>query len=334
MKPLAFLALLPVAALAQTAPAPAKPATPPARDDVSVLAEFKVFDKKPVPFTDANMDIPRGVNDVQAYYVISAEEIEGSGKVDLEELLKDSLTQNTISESNAQIDPNGLTNQLGATSSINLRGLGASQTLILINGQRTANFANRGATYQPDTNGIPLSAIERVEVLPASASALYGGTAVGGVVNVILKRNYRGGQVSVSYQNPFDTDAPVRTVNAIYGFSLGSRTHVTISGGYSDGKPLRLKDRPFIEQYFRRAVANDPARFYSATQTFVSGATPNIALNTAAVNGFANAQTQTLTLKNGTPLGSRFTYIPYGTSASTPAATLGAQLVEIGRAHV
>ena len=95
MKPLAFLALLPVAALAQTAPAPARPATPPARDDVSVLAEFKVFDKKPVPFTDANMDIPRGVNDVQAYYVISAEEIEGSGKVDLEELLKDSLTQNT-----------------------------------------------------------------------------------------------------------------------------------------------------------------------------------------------------------------------------------------------
>ena len=154
MKPLAFLALLPVAALAQTAPAPATPATPPARDDVSVLAEFKVFDKKPVPFTDANMDIPRGVNDVQAYYVISAEEIEGSGKVDLEELLKDSLTQNTASESNAQIDPNGLTNQLGATSSINLRGLGASQTLILINGQRTANFANRGATYQPDTNGI------------------------------------------------------------------------------------------------------------------------------------------------------------------------------------
>ena len=58
MKPLAFLALLPVAALAQTAPAPATPATPPARDDVSVLAEFKVFDKKPVPFTDANMDIP------------------------------------------------------------------------------------------------------------------------------------------------------------------------------------------------------------------------------------------------------------------------------------
>ncbi|MFM9082007.1 MAG: hypothetical protein ACKOTE_18105 [Opitutaceae bacterium] len=82
-----ILALLPLAALAQTAPRPAAPAAPApaaAREDVSVLAEFKVYDKKPVPFTDANMDIPRGVNDVQAYYIISAEEIEGSGKVDLE----------------------------------------------------------------------------------------------------------------------------------------------------------------------------------------------------------------------------------------------------------
>jgi outer membrane cobalamin receptor len=102
---------------------------------------------------------------------------------------------------------------MGASSSINLRGLGSLQTLILINGMRTANFANRGATFQPDVNGIPLAAIDRVEVLPGSASAIYGGTAVGGVVNVILKRSYTGDRVSSSYQNTFDTDAPIRTVN-------------------------------------------------------------------------------------------------------------------------
>src|SRR5437016_3322892 len=49
-----------------------------AKDDVSVMSEFKVFDKKPVPFTDANIDIPRGLNDVQPYYVIGPDEIEGS----------------------------------------------------------------------------------------------------------------------------------------------------------------------------------------------------------------------------------------------------------------
>ncbi|MFM1746692.1 MAG: hypothetical protein RLZZ188_358, partial [Verrucomicrobiota bacterium] len=109
MRRLALLALPPLTVLAQIAPAPATPPAPTTRGEVSVLAEFKVYDKKPVPFTDANMDIPRGVNDVQAYYIISAEEIEGSGKVDLEEVLKDNLTQNTVSETNAQIDPNGLT---------------------------------------------------------------------------------------------------------------------------------------------------------------------------------------------------------------------------------
>jgi iron complex outermembrane recepter protein len=292
------------------------------------MSEFKVFDKKPVPFTDANMDIPRGINDVQAYYILSADEIESSGRNDLDEVLRDSLTQNSVMETNAQIDPSALTNQLGASSSINLRGLGAAQTLILINGQRTSNLANRGVTFQPDVNGIPLAAVERVEVLPGSASALYGGTAVGGVVNVILKRSYTGGQVSASYQNTFDTDAPIRTVSGIYGFSLGQRTHVTVSGSYSDGKPLRLKDRPFLMENFRRAVANSPATFYSPTATFTSGATPNIVLNNAAVNGFANAQTATLTLKStGQPLNSRLTHIPYGTSPSTPRATLEAGLL-------
>ncbi len=298
------------------------------KDEVSVLAEFKVHEKKAVPFTDANMDIPRGINDVQAYYIINADEIENSGKTDLDDVLRDSLTQNTVVETNAQIDPSGLSNQLGATSSVNLRGLGSSQTLILINGQRTSNFANRGATFQPDVNGIPLAAIERVEVLPGSASAIYGGTAVGGVVNVILKRSYTGGQVSATYQNTFDSDAPIRTVSGIYGFSLGRRTHVTISGSTSDGKPLRMKDRPFLEQYFNRAVANSPATFYSNTATFPSGATPNIVLNNAAVNGFANAQTATLTLKStGQALNSRITSIPYGTSTSTPVETRDAGLL-------
>lgn len=296
------------------------------------MNEFKVYDKKPVPFTDANMDIPRGVNDVQAYYFITAAEIEESGKANLDEVLRDSLTQNTVAETNSQIDPNStsLLNQMGATSTINLRGLGGAQTLILINGQRTSNFANRGVTFQPDTNGIPLAAIERVEVLPGSASAIYGGTAVGGVVNVILKRSYTGGQVSTTYQNTFDTDAPLRTFSLIFGTSLGrgGRTHLTLSASYSDGKPLRLKDRPFIMDYFKRASANSPGTFFTQTQPFLSGATPNIALSTAALNGSTNAQNATLTLKStGQPINSRFTYIPYGTTATTPAATLASGLL-------
>ena len=86
--PLAFLAL---PALAQTAPSTTAPSNA-NKDAVTVMSEFKIHEKKPVPFTDANMDIPRGINDVQAYYIIGREEIENSGKTDLDEVLRDSLT--------------------------------------------------------------------------------------------------------------------------------------------------------------------------------------------------------------------------------------------------
>ena len=101
-----------VAQSAPTAATPGRTDHPP----VTVMAEFKIHEKKPVPFTDANMDIPRGINDVQAYYIIGQEEIENSGKTELDDVLRDSLTQNSVVETNAQIDPSGLSNQLGSTA--------------------------------------------------------------------------------------------------------------------------------------------------------------------------------------------------------------------------
>src|SRR4051812_46436521 len=67
----------------RTAGAGADPAVPKKEDAALVLDQFKVYDKKPVPFTDANMDIPRGIDDIQAYYIIGTDEIENSGKTDL-----------------------------------------------------------------------------------------------------------------------------------------------------------------------------------------------------------------------------------------------------------
>jgi len=86
---------------------------------------------------------------------------------------------NTTSLTNSQTNPQQGTSPLGTTSTINLRGLGSNETLILIDGRRTAGVSFAGNSVQPDINGIPLSAIERIEVLPSSASAIYGGAAVG-----------------------------------------------------------------------------------------------------------------------------------------------------------
>lgn len=79
-------------------------------------------------------------------------------------------------------------------SGLNLRGLGADATLTLVNGRR---MAYGGYTQAVDISAIPLEAVERVEIVADGASAIYGSDAVGGVGNVVLKRDYDGAQVGM-----------------------------------------------------------------------------------------------------------------------------------------
>ncbi len=75
-------------------------------------------------------------------------------------------------------------------SSANLRGIGGGSTLVLLNGRRVANYAFDGGTV--DLNTIPLSAIDRVEILKDGASAIYGTDAIAGVINFILRKDFQG----------------------------------------------------------------------------------------------------------------------------------------------
>lgn len=80
----------------------------------------------------------------------------------------------------------------GLGSSINLRGLGSDATLTLVNGRRTAGAGGKGDFT--DLSSIPAVAVERVEVLADGASALYGSDAIGGVVNILLRKNFKGAE--------------------------------------------------------------------------------------------------------------------------------------------
>jgi iron complex outermembrane recepter protein len=80
---------------------------------------------------------------------------------------------------------------------LNLRGLGAGSTLVLVNGRRLAASGSDGRFV--DVTGIPLTAIERIEVLPDGASAIYGSDAVGGVVNFILRDDYEGAETALKF---------------------------------------------------------------------------------------------------------------------------------------
>ena len=91
-----------------------------------------------------------------------------------------------------------------SASSVNLRGMGANRTLVLINGRRQASFpsAAGGTSNFVDVSDIPTAAVARIEILTGGASAIYGSDAVGGVVNIILKTEYEGAKVAVKYNDP------------------------------------------------------------------------------------------------------------------------------------
>ena len=121
--------------------------------------------------------------------------------------------------------------------------------------------------------------------------------------------------------------APQSSVNLLYGFNIGQKTHITIDAEYIDAKPLTWGDRTFVSDYLARAVRNYPAAYYGSGSPYVYGSTPNIALDTAAVNGFTNpAGSTNLVLKSGVSLNSPITFISPGTSPSTPTATLYSSL--------
>ena len=117
--------------------------------------------------------------------VITREDIERSGAIDAAALMSQ-VSANLIGTTDAVFIGNGRP----GLSSANLRGLGEGSTLVLLNGRRAANFATTGSTV--NLNFIPVAAIERVEILKDGASAIYGADAMAGVVNFVLRQDFRG----------------------------------------------------------------------------------------------------------------------------------------------
>ena len=130
--------------------------------------------------------------------IIGRETIEDLGAVTMADITKN-ITVNSGSENQADSFTSGSTQ---GTSNVNLRGLGLSSTLVLVDGRRqtiAAATANDGSVFV-DTNSIPVIAVKRVEVLKEGAASIYGSDAVAGVVNYILRRDFSGLEFDVSRQ--------------------------------------------------------------------------------------------------------------------------------------
>ncbi|WP_129779468.1 TonB-dependent receptor [Peristeroidobacter soli] len=259
-----------------------------------------------------NMDIRRTRDDVQPYVTFDREAIERSGATDLNDFFKQRLTMNSTGTSAVQ---NAGAQLGGAQGEINLRGMGSNKTLVLIDGRRVSAPSFNNTVYQANINTIPLGAVERVEVLPATSAGIYGGAATGGVVNIILKRDFSGVDVRFGYDNTFDTDSSMQRADVAGGWSSANgRTNITGFASTSNANGMSTSDRDFLARARYRMLQNNPSGAYSV-QTLPVGTTTNI----ASANG------QNLVLDNGTPLNSLFTYAPAGYAGA--ASDGGAALV-------
>lgn len=148
---------------------------------------------------------------------IDASMIEGMGYENLQQLLErmPSTGAGTFSTRGNSQDSTA-----NGAAAVSLRGMGPDATLVLINGRRVAisAFAESITNSFVDINSIPVSAIERIDILKDGASAIYGSDAVAGVVNVILRKDFEGLEINVGYGGTEgDTSYDETTANLVWG---------------------------------------------------------------------------------------------------------------------
>jgi iron complex outermembrane recepter protein len=137
----------------------------------------------------------------------------------------------------------GTNNGANGLATIDLRGLGPERTLVLIDGRRIVPGNLDGAV---DTNAIPVSLLERVDLLTGGASVLYGADAVAGVVNFILKKDFEGVDLSASYASSGEGDSERFRADLTLGTNTSDgRGNITMSFGYTERDPLLQGQRPF-----------------------------------------------------------------------------------------
>lgn len=164
---------------------------------------------------------------------------------------------------------------LGATTgqgSVQLRGLPLGSTLVLINGRRVQAVGSSSANFF-NLNLIPMAAVERIEIVPVGSSAVYGGDALAGVVNVILRKSIEG--VSVDARLATGRDIGDGNVSLATGRKDDDGAFLLL-GSYSRTTPLTMAERGFFRDGDYRRYGGVDARTRSCTTGTVSSTSGNL----------------------------------------------------------
>lgn len=228
---------------------------------------------------------------------LTSDIIQSTGRTNIEQLL------NTL----PQVVPgfSATSNNPGdGTATVDLRGLGPTRTLVLINGRRLNPTVNDGTV---DLNNVPTRLIERIEVVTGGASAVYGSDALAGVVNFILKEDFEG--LDIGYQNGFsdEGDGNEYQVDMVLGGNFADgRGNTTVYASYYDRESILQADRSYTR-----------VDFHGGSSTGIAGRLDNLSDNPFApsANYAFNADGSVREFINDLPetndgIGDRYNFAP------------------------
>ena len=212
------------------APAPPTPPRQANRDDDSVAGPTQLDQ---VVVVGSRLNIPGG--GAARVTVLDQAAIQRSGATQVSDVLR------LLPQASTSFDESGNAGFLGAAAP-QLRGLSPGSTLLLLNGRRLNTSGSQFASDFFDLNQLPLAAVDRIEVLTDTAAAIYGADAVGGAIDIRLKRDFEGLDIGGRYGTSGESDATERQATVAAGGARG-RFSGMIVGTWANRDPVRGSDR-------------------------------------------------------------------------------------------
>ncbi|AMC36779.1 TonB-dependent receptor plug domain-containing protein [Janthinobacterium sp. B9-8] len=210
---------------------------------------------------------------------ITKEEIARSGATNVAELL-----QNIPAMQGFQVAATAAGTNSGGSVYASLHDIGQLYTLVLLNGRR---IAPQGSGSTVNLNAIPMSALERIEVLTDGASAIYGSDAIAGVINFITKKNLQGGQIEGTYNAPQQSGGGSSwDTSFTYGFGNldENNFNALITYRHDEQAPLKAKDRDFAKTSYLPVSHNGKNYIFDKTSPSSIPANATVQFNDAKTN--------------------------------------------------
>jgi outer membrane receptor protein involved in Fe transport len=238
-----------------------------------------------------NVDLRRSMDDALPFTIYTRDQLARSGVVNLNEFLQRELLDSNVVQPPPEQDGSQPLYLAGSTN-LSLRGYRDEETVVLVNGRRLPEIVTSGSrTLPPDVNFIPLSLVQQVQVMPVSASALYGGSAVGGVINIVLRPDVDANttEVTATYTNALHRyDAPQSYLSLLHCQTLlGGALRLRLNASITAAQPPTEAELGYHQARFVAPVPLDASIHRATPNVRSADGTPLFGPGTASVTSVA-----------------------------------------------